>query len=217
VPAEDKETEPRKRLAIRLWLVPLVAAFAALLAALEWDEYRERPYRKLREALHSIQLEVERFAVDQQGSYPNSLEALVARGKLNLPDNPFGAGKLEILKPGDPWEPGGIVYAGSGPIIAVAQMDGKQTMMGGGFSPYEPEPGVIIPTEVDQYLLIVYSPRHHPRRKHSMEEVGQGYAVAREKFEKGVDVGSFPMYAEGIDWDHVELMLTSGEDYSGDR
>src|SRR5687768_7388959 len=103
-----------------------------------WRLEHERPYRELRAAVHKLQLQIERFAVDNQGSYPPDLETLLRVEKIRLPDNPFRDGKLKILKPEEPWEPGGIVYVGWGPIVAIGD-------------PLEPNP--ILPTDTDMYIL----------------------------------------------------------------
>ncbi|MDQ3024836.1 MAG: hypothetical protein M3R04_10765 [bacterium] len=168
----------------------LAGALLALLgASLHFWSERERPYSELREAVGNLQLEIERFAVEREGSYPPELARFIEIRGIKMPDNPFGPGKMKILKPGDPWEPGGIVYVGWGPVVALGESTGSMPP--------------IIPTDIDQYLLIGYSPRRHRDRR--PPEISLNGCTIR------------PIPLPNVDWEHVEIMLTAGEDYDSLR
>jgi hypothetical protein len=158
---------------------------------------RQQQHKQLRDGLGELQRQIEAYAVDTEGSYPPDLARFIELHKIALPQNPYGAGPIKLLKPGDPWEPGGIVYVPFGPIIAV-----------GSNAP----PNPIIPTDTDDYILVAYSPRSNKRRAAAMEEARVEYQKAMKDMDSH-ETTSYPLYAEGIDWEHVDVMLTAGEDY----
>ena len=159
------------------------ALLTILIAGLHfWLVARARPYRELRANVHKLQRDIESYAVQIEGSYPPDLGRFLQLKHMYLPPNPFGHGSSQLLKPTDPWQPGGIVYVPFGPIVAVGDSDAS-------LSP-------IIPTDTDQYVLLAYSPRKHPRPP--------GYEFSNEP--------AYNRKLDGIDWDHVEVMLTAGED-----
>lgn len=191
----------------RVGAVTLLAA--ALGFALWWPgESLRLKEAGLRRAVGEVQLAIERFGVDHEGAYPPDLETLISQGYLSRwPDNPFGPGGLIPLTPGDPWQPGGIVYIAWGPVIATPEGKLHQVPPG-----EQAPPGSICPTEIDQYMLIAYSPRRHRGRADRLEAVKAEYEAAQRQPALGQDPGAVPHYAEGIDWRHAAVVLTAGED-----
>jgi hypothetical protein len=62
--------------------------------------------------LHTLQLAVERFAVDTEGNYPQSTALLLQKGYLvGLPTNPFSGRPMEEYRLGEIPPPGDFVYA----------------------------------------------------------------------------------------------------------
>lgn len=190
----------------RVGAVTLLAA--ALGFALWWPGKSLRLKEAgLRRAAGEVQLAIERFGVDHAGTYPGGLRDLLEQGYLaRWPQNPFGPGALIPLQPGDPWQPGGIVYIAWGPVIATAEAKPHQVQ-----AEEQVPSGNIYPTEIDQYMLIAYSPRRHPQRVASMAAAKVQYEQAMRQLALGQNPGAIPLYSEGIDWLHAELVLTAGE------
>jgi type II secretory pathway pseudopilin PulG len=144
-----------------------------LLIGLAWQlavYQRQQQHKQLRDALGQLQLEIERYAVDSEGSYPSDLATFIAQQKINLPRNPYGRGQLKILKPSDPWQPGGIVYVAWGPQVLSGDGTVLQTSNVG--PPLQTTQ--VIPTDFDSYLLLGYG-----RREQSVK-------VNQRKAQKGV-------------------------------
>ncbi len=75
-----------------------------------------QPDNRAKDALHRIQLSIERYAADDpNGVYPPDLQTLVDEGYLYWPLNPYAEDKEGVkkrmtqVKPGD-FEPGGVIY-----------------------------------------------------------------------------------------------------------
>jgi len=63
-------------------------------------------------SLHELQMMVERYAVDTEGSYPQSTSLLIQKGYLEaLPTNPYSHRPMEEYRLGEIPPPGDFVYA----------------------------------------------------------------------------------------------------------
>ncbi|MCC7479326.1 hypothetical protein IT575_12840 [bacterium] len=132
----------RRRPILTLLLALALASTAGLLSAQFLNLQRKR---LLREGLGQIQLALERYAVDSEGSYPPDLKVLLERGYLpSMPRNPYSGAKMQVLAVTDPPSPGNLVYVSCGPIIALGNESNLDTD--------------ILPVEADQYLLAAYGP-----------------------------------------------------------
>jgi hypothetical protein len=178
--------------ALVLVLVALIVGATLLYLRLS----EQRRHEMLRQAAGQIQLAVERYAVEHEGSYPRNIEELLEKDYLSdWPTNPYGKGNMRPLGVSEPWEPGGFVYVGWGPIVAMSK----------GFDPAEKP---ILPTEVDQYMLLFYSP--HETGKKWPQRTG---SVAK----KPEDPVYISEMAPTVDWEHVRIALTAGEGLLGDK
>jgi hypothetical protein len=199
---------------IQLTLLAIVALGLAFVGYQAWVRYTERPYEELRAAMHNLQRDIERYAVDTEGSYPPNLARFVAQRHIELPDNPFGPGKMKILKQGEPWQPGGIVYAAWGPLVWTAKNSkGEEKVYQSRTDSPNLPPEMLIPTDYDEFILIAYSPRQHKRRSKAMAIVKTEYEKAMRKFESGDLEVQIPVYADGVDWNHVEVVLIDCQNY----
>jgi hypothetical protein len=191
------------------WFVLAVLLFAATMTVVRVAQ--ARPHRELRDAAHGIQLAVERYAVDTNGSYPQDIQQLVTRGFIaKWPDNPYGPGSMQPLKLGDPAVPGGFVYVPHGVVIA----------MGTGASV---DDRTVQPMEYDSYLLVFYGPRKSKERAEAAADAAKkfrGYddsnVIRYQSGAKAPPDAFSPLATEGIDWERVEIMMTAGEDYVPD-
>lgn len=146
--------------------------------------------RKARSALHTIQLYVERYAVDNDGSYPATLADALPDG---LPENPYTGKPLVVQEPGDAPLPGGVVYVAVGPMVARPGEDWQPVTSAAGAA----ETGPLFSPEFDQYVLLVYGARDTSRYLSKLNPVG------------------FlpPGISAGIDWSRVCGTLSAGFDY----
>jgi len=189
------------------WLVAIVLLLA-IGAAAAWQFYF-RPWQQFRANAHMIQLAVERFAVDTQGSYPTHLDGvLVERGWLPAwPPSPFGPGTMHPIAPDAPPVPGCFVYITGGPIVADAS--------GNVISPADAKAqGFVYPMEVDHYALVFYGPRHS--RRYSGAAASRATPArpepASQDWSEQLDYWNMINSQARIDWDRVALVLTAGEE-----
>lgn len=182
----------------RLFIIFCALALAVPLTYLLATYHRHQEANRLRHALGTIQLAVERYAVDHEGSYPQSLDLLQPEGYLDrLPDSPYG-GSVRLLKPGEPARPGGVLYLPIGPVIYKGDIDA-----GNDGSP-------TVPTEIDQYTLIIY-------QKQSGAERGLPGWVCREMYNGSAQNGvPWKQVNANIDRRRIAAVLTAGEDSTGE-
>ncbi len=105
-----------------------IAAVVAVFSVVVYQNAQQsRMHEELKESAHKIMFAVEQFAGNGVREYPENFEQVVNDGiiyidygeLIELPDNPFGPGKMKLLKPGDPAEPGGFVYFPNEPLIIL--------------------------------------------------------------------------------------------------
>ena len=185
-----------------LWLAAVVV-LAAIGCAAAWQFYF-RPWRQFRANAHQIQIAVERFAVDTEGSYPNQIEALFNKGYLkDWPPNPFGPGTMHPIPADAPAVPGCFVYVPNGPVITVTPK-GEPRLDAQDRFKFSPENVItpILPSEVDTYELAFYGRSHHepPVRSAENGTLNAGLTIADQMDNQ-------------IRWDQVALVLTAGEDW----
>ena len=96
--------------------------------------------------IHAIQLIVERFAVDTEGTYPLHVADAINRDYADhLPLNPFTGQPMRELRLGDPPSLGDFYYVPSGPSAAQYSSSGAAG-----------------PIELDYYSLVLCLDVEHP-------------------------------------------------------
>ena len=66
---------------------------------------------KARQNMHCIQLALERFAVDNNGNYPLTVDELITNGYIPcMPENPFSGRPMQALPEDAPYSPGDFYY-----------------------------------------------------------------------------------------------------------
>lgn len=189
------------RIALLLVFIGLVVTFAKSL----WVAKQQQRFQQLHEALSHLQLEIERYAVQNEGGFPLDLKRFVEAHNIPLPSNPFGEGVIKILNPGDPWEAGGIVYVAKG-LSVTGESSGSTVTLPDHYPWILPEkdsdPSAFFLRDADSYVLVAYGPSKHPDRKQAHESALN--APGRRSWHDFIT-------APGIEWEHVEFVLTSGE------
>jgi len=127
----------------------LIAVATAALLLLAWlviynaiviPVHRANMAAEAKRNLHSVQLAVERYAVDTDGSYPTRVTQTLEAGYLDaLPTNPYTGQPMRELRLGDPPSQGDFYYLPFGPARAQASAT----------------PGSTPPPEVDSYRLVL--------------------------------------------------------------
>jgi len=189
-----------RKLVVIFLVVGLAAGFGGyysgnwLLAKLKSDA--------LRDNAGQIQLALERYALDHDGSYPQKMQALIDEKYLvQWPKNPYAHSDEPMLPipAGSPASHGDFVYLGFGPVIFLSPVEDVPPGAQGASAETgtdaeataESRAGLDTPpTEVDQYFLIFYGP-------------GPGGEITQFAENRQSVFGE-------IDWDEVALMLTAG-------
>ncbi|MCH7472182.1 hypothetical protein IIA79_04440 [bacterium] len=179
----------KRKVIIFLVVVGVLAAIAGLLTGPIVKQ--KLALDQLRNNGSMIQMGIERYAVDTEGSYPKDIDALLKSGTIEeLPDNPLGEGVMQVLPANAAPQPGCFVYVTQGPIVRMATESEMETFASGiaGITEHP-----IFPAEVDQYWLVFYGP-------------GRGkFSKPRSPY--------LPRELRQISWEHVCLVLSSGGDY----
>lgn len=106
-----------RQAAVLYWVVFLAAAYIAwgivfvAIPRVAWHKKAEISKRNL----HTIQLAVERYAVDFEGDYPYDINELVKAGYIDeFPVNPFSGMPMQACPPGSEPPPGDFIYEPKG-------------------------------------------------------------------------------------------------------
>jgi hypothetical protein len=165
--------------------------------------------RMLKEGADEIQMALERYAVDTEGSYPTDAEELIEKHYLaQWPRSPYG-GRMEPLDSRMPAKPGCFHYVPAGPLIAVPGKDGVPRMV----MPWERETmGFLYPREMDTYVLAVYGTRSNPKLAEWAEQSAiQSRNRAADRRRENVEFTPFDQ-APWVEWGRVAIVKTAGED-----
>jgi hypothetical protein len=179
----------------------LIGAVIAVAAVTGYWYTTVRAQQELQRSAQAIQLAVERYAVDNNGSYPKVIDALIIRGyMLDWPPNPFGPGRMQPLAPDAKPLAGGFVYIAIGPEIAEAE-----AML----STRQEREGLTLTraTEFDYYELVFYG-RSRSRRNVNHERRYREL-LENTRFDRSA---ALTQARQQIQWDQVPLVLNAGVD-----
>jgi len=195
----------RKYRLVIIWALGALLLIAAALSI--YVAYQNSLRNKLLASARRLQLSIEQFAADRSGAYPPTLEVLCQEGYLTeMPDSPYGP--LKVLEPGDPPRPGSVVYIPQEPVVMFSSDELVDQENGRILYPATHESEVILPTEIDHYMLIVYGPcwSRSSDLRDSLEETTVIVGIPGSRQYKILEL-------DQIAWEHVSFVLTAGEDY----
>jgi hypothetical protein len=197
------------RLRQAMWVVILTA----LIAAITWQVRATTELAKqkdFRAAVRQLQAKLESFAEDNDGLYPSDLAKFVEQGKVELPKNPYAAGRVRILKPGEPRVPGGLVYIGYGLIV-------KEGATAEDFEKSK----TLVPKDTVGYMLLVYGPKVKKREDFNAR------SLRRMLSDSAIGCGSYPSpviqplsdghWPEQIEYSRVDIITSEFDYYMGNQ
>ena len=184
----------RSRKLTLLWIV--LSLLVAAVGVWGFLVLRDRPYKQMKRAIHIIDEGINSYVNSHDGNLPRTLEEVIAEERMRLPDNPFGKGKIKVLKASDPWESGAVVYIGIGAYAGFAKSREEAHQIARSKTP----------KEINEALLLAYGPDtgrdSADLRENTYDTITSEDDILSEA-ERMIMPLTEPGAIDAIAWDHV--------------